>query len=107
MSEFITRRSFIKGSTALGASSILGASAVGWMQELAFAEGEVDIAAVKGTDYFKNTIKSNREERGLAVGAMAVTSDRSSSSQGRLRISHGRTLAASPRSTNQTSPRFE
>ena len=58
MSESITRRSFIKGSTVLGASSILGGSVVGWMQKLAFAEGKVDIAAVKGADYFKNTIKA-------------------------------------------------
>jgi hypothetical protein len=32
MSESITRRSFIKGSTVLGASSVLGGSVVGWMQ---------------------------------------------------------------------------
>jgi uncharacterized protein (DUF362 family) len=58
MSKSITRRSFIKGTTALGVSSILGGSAVGWMQKPAFAEGKVDIAAVKGADYFKNTIKA-------------------------------------------------
>jgi hypothetical protein len=56
MSESLTRRSFIKGSTVLGASSILGSSVVGWMQKLAFAQGNVDIAAVKGPDYFQNTI---------------------------------------------------
>ena len=58
MTKSITRRSFIKGSTALGVSSILGGNAIGWMQNLAFAEGKVDIAAVKGEDYFKNTIKA-------------------------------------------------
>jgi uncharacterized protein (DUF362 family) len=58
MSKSITRRSFIKGTTALGVSSILGGSAVGWMQKPAFAEGKVDISAVKGADYFKNTIKA-------------------------------------------------
>ncbi|MCE5263442.1 MAG: DUF362 domain-containing protein [Deltaproteobacteria bacterium] len=57
MSESISRRSFIKGSTVLGAS-ILGGSLAGWMQNLAFAEGGVDLAAVKGADYFKNTIKA-------------------------------------------------
>lgn len=57
MSESISRRSFIKGSTVLGAS-ILGGSFAGWMQKFAFAEGNVDIAAVKGADYFKNTIKA-------------------------------------------------
>ena len=58
MPESITRRLFIKGSTILGVSSILGGSALGWMQKLAFAQGKVDIAAVKGTDYFQNTIKA-------------------------------------------------
>jgi uncharacterized protein (DUF362 family) len=58
MSESITRRSFIKGSTVLGASSILGGSVVGWVQKLAFAEEKVDIAAVKGPDYFQNTIRA-------------------------------------------------
>ncbi len=58
MPESITRRSFLKGSTVLGVSSILGGSALGWMQKLAFAEGKVDIAAVKGDDYFNNTIKA-------------------------------------------------
>jgi uncharacterized protein (DUF362 family) len=58
MTESITRRSFIKGSTILGTSSILGGSVVGWMHKLAFAEGKVDIAAVKGADYFNNTIKA-------------------------------------------------
>jgi uncharacterized protein (DUF362 family) len=56
-SESISRRSFIKGSAVLGASSILGGGADGWMQ-LAFAETNVVIAAVKGSDYFKNTIKA-------------------------------------------------
>jgi hypothetical protein len=58
MSKSITRRSFLKGSTVLGVSSILRGSALGWMQKLALAEGKVDIAAVKGDDYFKNTIKA-------------------------------------------------
>ena len=56
--ETITRRSFIKGSTVLGAASVLGGSVVGWMQKLAFAEGKVDLAAVKGADYFQSTIKA-------------------------------------------------
>jgi len=56
--EPISRRSFIKGSTVLGISSILAGSAAGWMPKLAFAEASVDIAAVKGADYFKNTTKA-------------------------------------------------
>jgi uncharacterized protein (DUF362 family) len=58
MTESITRRSFIKGTTALGVSTMLGGVAVGWMEKPAFAEGKCDIAAVKGADYFKNTIKA-------------------------------------------------
>ncbi len=58
MSESITRRLLIKGSTVLGLSSFLGGSPLGWMQKLAFAQGKVDIAAVKGADYFQNTIKA-------------------------------------------------
>jgi uncharacterized protein (DUF362 family) len=52
------RREFIKRSTVLGASSILGGSTVGWMHNLAFADARVDIAAVKSSNYFKNTIKA-------------------------------------------------
>jgi len=33
-------------------------SAVGWMPKLGLAEANVDIAAVKGADYFQNTIKA-------------------------------------------------
>jgi uncharacterized protein (DUF362 family) len=58
MSESISRRSFIKGSTLLAASTLLGGSAVGWTPKLAFAQVKVDIAAVKGADYFQNTIKA-------------------------------------------------
>jgi uncharacterized protein (DUF362 family) len=54
MSESISRRSFIKSSALLGASTILGSGTVG----LVFADVNVDIAAVKGTDYFKNTMKA-------------------------------------------------
>ncbi len=54
MSESISRRSFIKSSALLGASTILGSGTIGSV----FADVKVDIAAVKGTDYFKNTIKA-------------------------------------------------
>jgi uncharacterized protein (DUF362 family) len=54
MSETISRRSFLKSSAVLGASTVLGSGATG----LLFAEATVDIAAVKGTDYVKNTIKA-------------------------------------------------
>ena len=53
-----SRRQFIKGGAVLGASSLLGSGSLGWMQKLAVAEANVDIAAVKGVDYFQNTIKA-------------------------------------------------
>lgn len=58
MSESITRRSFIKGSTALTVTSILGGSIEGWIHNTAFAATDVDIAAVHGADYFQSTIKA-------------------------------------------------
>ena len=58
MPESITRRTFIKGSTVLGISSILDGDIAGWMQTAAFAEEKVDIAAVQGADSFRNTIKA-------------------------------------------------
>lgn len=58
MTDSITRRSFIKGSTALGVTSILGGSIDGWIHKTAFAATDIDIAAVQGADYFQNTIKA-------------------------------------------------
>ena len=58
MTDSITRRSFIKGSTALGVTSILGGGIDGWIHKPAFAAGDIDIAAVRGADYFENTIKA-------------------------------------------------
>ncbi len=58
MSESITRRSFIKGSTALTVTSILGGSIDGWIHKPVFAAATIDIAAVQGADYFQNTIKA-------------------------------------------------
>jgi len=57
MSKDINRRSFIKMSTILGGSTLIAGSPIRFMQNLAFAAETVDIAAVKGTDYFKNTIE--------------------------------------------------
>ncbi len=58
MSESISRRTFIKGSSALGVTSILGGSIDGWIHKPAFAATDIDIAAVQGGDYFDNTIKA-------------------------------------------------
>jgi len=57
MPDSITRRAFIKGSTALGVTSILGGSIDGWLHAPAFAADGIDIAAAQGADYFKSTIK--------------------------------------------------
>jgi hypothetical protein len=58
VSRVITRRNFIKGGVALGASSILHGNAGGWLQNAALAAGGPDIAAVKGADHFQSTIKA-------------------------------------------------
>jgi uncharacterized protein (DUF362 family) len=58
LSESIDRRTFIKKSTTFGASTILGLSSVGWIQNLALAKPKVDMAAVQGADYFQSTIKA-------------------------------------------------
>jgi uncharacterized protein (DUF362 family) len=58
MSTSITRRTFIKESTALGVTSILGGSIAGWIHRPAYATTSTDIAAVTGADYFKSTIKA-------------------------------------------------
>ena len=51
------------------------------------------------------TTASNRDCRSAVVCGMSVTNDRSTSSAGTLRTRAGRTFAAMPRSTSQTSPR--
>jgi len=61
MNKKITRRTFIKDSTAIGVGSFLGAGLIngfsGGSQEL-FAGGAIDVSAVEGKDYFKNTLKA-------------------------------------------------
>ena len=54
----MSRRSFIKGGTVLGVSSLLAGSSFGLLPELVFAESIVDIAAVTGADYYQGTIRS-------------------------------------------------
>src|SRR5262245_41754156 len=51
------------------------------------------------------TETSNRVPCTAVVGGTRVTSTRSCGSVGTLRTRHGRTLATSPKSTNQTLPR--
>lgn len=58
MTNKITRRTFIKDSAILGASSILGSSVLGMMNRPSFADATIDMAAVKGSDPYMNTIKA-------------------------------------------------
>ena len=55
MSTNITRRSFIKRSTAIGVSSVLGSTLV---PNITSSNESIDMAVVKGQDYFENTIKA-------------------------------------------------
>jgi uncharacterized protein (DUF362 family) len=56
MSDFISRRTFIKGTTLLGASTLLAGSPISVLEDLAYAANPVDLAAVSGADYFKDTV---------------------------------------------------
>lgn len=58
MIKSINRRSFIKQSMLLGVSSILAGNIFDMMDRLAMAESIPDIAAVKGLDYYRSTIKA-------------------------------------------------
>ncbi|MEW5923289.1 MAG: DUF362 domain-containing protein [Candidatus Zixiibacteriota bacterium] len=58
----INRRTFIKQTTAIGASAVIGGQILfdlfGPRADSAFAVETPDIVAIKGTDYFANTIKA-------------------------------------------------
>jgi len=55
MSEKITRRSFIKKSTAFGVSSVFGGTLI---PNITSGDETIDIAVVKGQNYFENTKKA-------------------------------------------------
>ncbi|UCE08778.1 MAG: DUF362 domain-containing protein [bacterium] len=55
MSEKITRRSFIKKSATIGVSSVLGSSMV---PDITLSNEIIDLAVVKGQNYFENTKKA-------------------------------------------------
>ena len=65
MSHSISRRNFIKGSTVLGASSLLVGSPLKWMQGNAFADSALDIAVAKGENAFNNTLAAVRQLGGM------------------------------------------
>jgi uncharacterized protein (DUF362 family) len=59
MSKKINRRSFIKKSAVFSASSVIGSTVMpGVFNRYANAESSIDLAAVKGENYFENTIKA-------------------------------------------------
>lgn len=58
----ITRRSFIKTSAAISASSLIGSSL---LTKLVYGKGKVDISVVQGEDYFENTIKAVKQLGGM------------------------------------------
>lgn len=62
MSQKINRRSFIKTSAAVGASSLVGYSL---LSKMVYAKGKVDISVVTGEDYFKNTMKAIEQLGGM------------------------------------------
>ena len=58
MNHKIDRRSFIKKSAAIGMSSLIGSNVITRLSSFASENPKIDIAAVKGEDYFNNTIKA-------------------------------------------------
>ncbi|PKK81943.1 MAG: hypothetical protein CVT49_16280 [candidate division Zixibacteria bacterium HGW-Zixibacteria-1] len=62
MTDKINRRTFIKQTTAVGASAVIGGQILfdlfGNGANSAFASDIPDIVAIKGTDYYANTIKA-------------------------------------------------
>jgi uncharacterized protein (DUF362 family) len=62
MTTKITRRSFIKTSAAVGASTLAGSSL---LSKLVYGKGKVDISIVTGEDYFKNTIEAVKQLGGM------------------------------------------
>lgn len=56
MAHSITRRSFIKNSTALGIGSLMAGTFAPLMGSA--AAGKIDISAIQGANYFDNTIKA-------------------------------------------------
>lgn len=55
ISKKITRRAFIKKSSAIGLSSILSTTLI---PNISFSNNKIDVGVVKGPDYFENTKKA-------------------------------------------------
>jgi uncharacterized protein (DUF362 family) len=56
MSNNINRRTFIKSTTVIGATSFITGVPIQWIDNLAMAGTQVDLAAVTGANYFDSTI---------------------------------------------------
>jgi uncharacterized protein (DUF362 family) len=69
MARKISRRSFIKESTAIGVGSLVGAGVIiGFSTgggNLLYAGEKIDISVVEGEDYFKNTITAVKQLGGM------------------------------------------
>lgn len=58
MNHKVDRRSFIKKAAAIGVSSLMGSNVITRLSSFTAENPQIDIAAVKGEDYFNNTIKA-------------------------------------------------
>lgn len=58
MNNKVNRRSFIKKSAVIGVSSLIGGNVITKLSSFAGENPKIDIVAVKGEDYFNNTIKA-------------------------------------------------
>jgi len=58
MTKKVTRREFLIDSGKIGASVVAGSIAIGGLSSFSLFEGTADIAIVKGSNYFENTIKA-------------------------------------------------
>lgn len=69
MSEKITRRSFIKQSAVIGASTVIGSNIITSCSKGGGAgrRTDVDISVAKGEDYFANTMKAVEQLGGMKV----------------------------------------
>lgn len=65
MAKKITRRTFIKETTAIGATSLIGGSLITGSSSLLSAEEKVDISVVKGKDYLKSTLMAVEKLGGM------------------------------------------
>ena len=70
MTKKISRRSFIKKSTAIGFGSLTARSIIAWigtfLPTFASARENIGVSVVQGEDYFKNTLKAVEQLGGMS-----------------------------------------